>query len=162
MMINFAPIRRLYQSGQHEEARRRLIELAEQYPNDAAVHYEAACVHDTLGHERAAIPFYLAAIRNGLDGPDLRSAYLGLGSSYRTLGMYAESQQVLQEGLIRFPDAPELRVFLAMTLYNLAMYHDSVSMLLTVIADTSADPETQAYARAIRLYAENLDRFSEV
>lgn len=51
-----------------------------------------------------------------------------------------------------------MKVFLAMTLFNLAEYHEAVASLLGVIADTTADPETKSYERAIRLYAEDLNR----
>jgi hypothetical protein len=74
------------------------------------------------------------------------------------LGQYAESKQTLQDGLEKFPDAVEMRVFLAMTDYNLGDFHRSVSSLLTTIADTTAHSETKAYQRAIRFYAENLDK----
>ena len=98
-MIDLAPINELRKNGQHEEAKEQLIKLARQFPNDPNVQYETACVHDFLGLEREAIPFYVAAIQNGLSGEDLRGAYLGLGSTYRTLGMYAESKQTFLEGL---------------------------------------------------------------
>jgi len=98
------------------------------------------------------------AIQNGLAGKSLRGAYLGLGSTYRTLGQYAESKQTLLEGLRHFPEATEMRVFLAMALYNLAEYHEAVASLLCVIADTTSDSETKSYERAIRLYAEDLSR----
>lgn len=157
-MIDLSAIRKLRAAGQHDEAQRQLIGLAAQYPNDPIVQYETACIHDFLGQEGAAVPYYLAAIRNGLAGEDLQGAYLGLGSTYRALGQYAASKQTLLEGLTHFPQARELRVFLAMTLYNLGEYHQAAASLLELIADTTSDPAIQGYERAIRLYAENLDR----
>lgn len=157
-MVDLTLIRDLRSAGAHEEARQQLVQLAAQYPDNALVQYEAACVHDFLGLEADAVPFYVAAIQHGLSGADLRSAYLGLGSTYRTLGHYDESRRILLEGLTHFPDAPELKVFLAMTLYNLSDYHEAVSSLLRVIADTTADQELRAYERAIRLYAEDLNQ----
>lgn len=157
-MVDLSAIRELRAAGQHEAARARLIELAAQFPDDPDIHYEAACVHDFLGYEQGAVPFYVAAIRHGLDEEQLRGAYLGLGSTYRTLGQYQESQQTLLEGLARFPDAAEMQVFLAMTRYNLGQYHEAVGSLLHVLADTTANPEIKSYERAIRFYAEDLDR----
>ncbi|HEU5087783.1 MAG TPA: tetratricopeptide repeat protein [Roseiflexaceae bacterium] len=107
-----------------EAARRHLLLLADRHPHDAAVQYATARAHDRLGFDRDAVPFYLAAIQAGLGGDDLRGAYLGLGSAYRALGLYHESADALREGLEHFPDATELRVFLAMTLYNLHECHD--------------------------------------
>jgi len=157
-MIDLSSIRELRQAGQHEQAQQQLVELAVQFPNDAVVQYEAACVHDYLGLEREAVPFYVAAIQHGLSGEDLRNAYLGLGSTYRALGQYNESKQTLREGLSHFPEATEMKVFLAMTLYNLGEHHTALTSLLHVIADTTSDPEVKSYQRAIQLYAEDLDR----
>lgn len=158
MSIHLAPIHELRQNGQHEEAKVQLVQLAAQFPQDPVVQYETACVHDFLGFEREAVPFYLVAIQNGLSGNDLRSTYLGLGSTYRTLGMYEESKKTFLEGLQRFPDATEIKVFLAMTQYNLDEHHTAIASLLNIIAETTADSEIKSYARAIREYAENLDR----
>jgi tetratricopeptide (TPR) repeat protein len=157
-MLDLNKIRALRQAGQHEEARQMLVQMSAQFPQDAVLNYEAACVHDFLGFERQAIPYYLTAIQNGLAGSDLRGAYLGLGSTYRALGMAAESKQTFLEGLAHFPEAAEIKVFLAMTLFNLGDYQAAVSSLLDVIADTTADPHTKHYQRAIRLYAEDLNR----
>ena len=160
-MIDLAPINELRKNSQHQEAKAQLIKLARQFPNDPNVQYETACVHDFLGLEREAIPFYVAAIQNRLSGDNLRGAYLGLGSTYRTLGMFVESKQTFLEGLNHFPEATEIKVFLAMTQYNLAEYHKAITSLLTVIADTTTDSTTKGYSRAILQYAENLDRLWE-
>lgn len=157
-MIDLTCIRRLRTAGQHHQALPHLLKLAAQFPHDPNIQYETATIHDFLGYEQAAVPFYLAALQNGLTGADLRGAYLGLGSTYRTLGQYAASRQTFLEGLTHFPQAHEMQVFLAMTLYNLGEYHEAVGSLLQVIADTTADPTIKDYERAIRLYAENLDQ----
>lgn len=161
MSASLAAIKALRLQGHHEEARAGLAALAQQWPDDPFVQYEAASVHDFLGLERAAVPYYLAAIRSGLSGADLRGAYLGLGSTYRTLGMYSESKDALREGIKSFPDALELRVFLAMTLYNLGDFHEAVGSLLEIIAETSTHPQTRDYAPAIRQYAQDLDSILE-
>jgi tetratricopeptide (TPR) repeat protein len=157
-MLDLSPVNELRQAGRHEEARQLLVHLAAEFPNDCAVNYAAASVHDLLGFEREAVSFYLAAIKGGIVGPDLRGAYVGLGSTYRALGQYEESKLTLLEGLEQFPEATELRVFLSMTLYNLGEYREAVASLLGVIAATTADPEVRGYEQAIRLYADDLDR----
>jgi tetratricopeptide (TPR) repeat protein len=158
MLVNLATINELRKNGKHEEAKEQLVKLAAQFPNDSVVQYETACVHDYLGLEREAIPFYLNAIQNGLSGNHLRGTYLGLGSTYRALGMYKESKQTFIEGLQHFPEATEIKVFLAMTQYNLKEYHDATTSLLNIIVDTTSDAEIKKYTRAIREYSENLDR----
>ncbi len=88
----------------------------------------------------------------------MRSAYLGLGSTYRALGQYAEAEQTLLEGLERFPEANEIKTFLAMARYNMGEYCDAVSLLLELIVETTSDPDIKGYERAIRLYAQDLDQ----
>jgi len=151
-------IRLLRQQGEHEGARRVAVELASQEPEDAQVQYEAACVHDYLGHEAAAVPFYLAAITAGLSGEELRNAYLGLGSTYRALGRYQDALATFDEGLCNFPGAAELEVFKAMALYNMGRNKEAVANLLKVVTETSGDQAVQSLRRAIALYAEDLDR----
>lgn len=149
---------KLRAKGRDEQARQLLVRLASEFPTNPVVQYKTACVHDFLGLERDAIPYYHAAIENDLPGTDLRSAYLGLGSTYRTLGQYAESKKILLEGLSHFPDANELKVFLAMTLYNLGENHEAVGSLLKVIMDTTSDEQIVNYERAIRFYADDLNK----
>ena len=135
-----------------------LIELAAREPGDAEIQLEAAWVLDHLGKEAAAVPHYIAAIAIGLTDEHLRSAYLGLGSSYRTLGRYAEAEATLREGLERFPGANEIKVFLAIVEHNLGRSKSAVQMLLTLLAETSSDDFIKAYGKAIEFYAQDIDR----
>jgi len=149
---------RLRAKDRHEDARNLLVRLASEYPTNPVVQYRTACVYDFLGMERDAVPYYQAAIANDLPDPDLRAAYLGLGSTYRTLGQYAESKKTLQEGLNRFPEANEMKIFLAMTLYNLGENHEAVSSLLKVIVKNTPDDDIKNYERAILFYADDLNK----
>jgi tetratricopeptide (TPR) repeat protein len=148
----------LRRAGHHAEAKDMLVSLAAQHPGDASLQYDAACVHDFLGEETAAIPYYLAAIAGNLPDAELRSALLGLGSTYRTLGRYAEAEATLQRGLERFPEANEIKVFLAMVRHNLGRSKEAVEALLVLLADTSSDEQIQAYRGAIAFYAQDIER----
>jgi tetratricopeptide (TPR) repeat protein len=156
-----APARRVREarrSGDLEGARRLALALVAEHPGHAELQYEAACVHDQLGLEADAVPFYEAALALGLPGEHLRGAYLGLGSTLRTLGRYEQAEATLRAGLARFADAAELRTFLAMTLHNRGQSRQAVEMLLGVVADTSADAHVAAYREAIRFYAQDVER----
>lgn len=158
MTPNLNAARDLRASGRHEEARTLLAALAVAAPHDAELQYETACVHDFLGLESQAIPYYLAALAGELPDHLRRSAYTGLGSTYRTLGRYADAEQVLQEGLRRYPTAAEIRVFMAMVQHNLGRSKVAVESLLGLLAQTSNDPEIRAYATAIEFYAQDVER----
>jgi len=148
----------LRRAGKHEEACALAISLAAQSPADAELQYQAACIHDFLGREVLAVPFYLSAMSGELSVEHLRSAYLGLGSTYRALGQYPQAELTLREGLARFPDAAELKAFLAMALHNLGQSKQAVELLLTVLAQSSSDAYVQGYREAILFYAQDIER----
>ncbi|MFJ6432994.1 tetratricopeptide repeat protein [Streptomyces sp. NPDC091416] len=138
----------------HEE----LVGLAARHPHDAALAYQAAWSHDSLGLEAEAVPFYERALNGtGLAAQDRHGAFLGLGSTLRVLGRYEEAREVLGRGLDEFAQDAALRTFLAMTLYNLGESREAVRTLLLVAAATSEDPQVQAYRPAIEYYAGRLD-----
>jgi tetratricopeptide (TPR) repeat protein len=147
----------LRRSGRHDEARALLCDLAAKYPHDAKVQYQAACVHDFLGLESEAVPFYLACLDGTLPAEDRLGALLGLGSTYRTLGRYAEAEAVLLKAIQEFPQANELKVFLAMVFYNLGRSKEAIESLLQLLATTTSDSGIKQYARALALYARDID-----
>jgi len=158
--MNRSSANALRREGKHEEARTLLLSLAALSPNDAELQYEAACVHDFLGHEAQAIPFYQAALAGALSGESRRGAYLGLGSTYRVLGRYAESAATLKAGLAEFPAANELKAFLAMADHNLGNSRRAVEALLELLAETSGDEGIRRYSKAIGHYARNIEQVS--
>src|ERR1044072_9312244 len=96
---------KLRETEKHEEARQLLLELHSEFPNDPQVNYQCAWVHDLLGLEHEAIPFYAKAIQIALDSKDLKSALLGMGSTYRCIGEYHKSIEIFQHALTLFPNA---------------------------------------------------------
>lgn len=158
MHIALENIQQLRQRGEHEAARRQALELLQHQPQHADLHYLAACIHDSLGLEAEAIPHYQQALELGLSGDTAAEAWLGLGSSHRALGRFDEAETALREGVQQFPEHHALRTFLAMALYNRGQHKEATQSLLALLADGSADNGIRAYRRAIRFYAEDLDR----
>jgi tetratricopeptide (TPR) repeat protein len=148
---------RLRKEGRAEEARTLLLELAAERPDDPQVQYQCAWVHDSLGREREAVPFYERAIAGGLSGRDLEGAFVGLGSTYRSLGEYRRAVETLREGVARFPESRAMEVFLAMALYNVGEHREATESLLRTLSETSADRGISAYKEAILFYAGRLD-----
>ena len=145
--------------GRLEDALAAALELAERYPDDARVAYQAGWAHDSLGKESGAVPFYSRALSlPGLTAVERHGVFLGLGSTYRTLGRYEESLETLRRGVAEFPDYAPLKAFLAMTLYNCGEHKEAVSTLLNLVLDTTDDAEVKSYSRAIALYARDLDQ----
>lgn len=140
-----------------EKARTLLLDLAAAYPNNAEITFQTAVVHDNLGLEREAVPFYRQALALGLSGPDLERAYLGLGSTYRILGEYQQAEETLRRGVSEFPHNRALQVFLAMALYNTQRHKEAMEIVLTNLMETTSDEVLQYFKRPIVYYASHLD-----
>lgn len=149
---------KLRESEKHQEARQFLLALHAEFPEDPQVNYQCAWIHDLLGLEREAIPFYEKAIQTELSGDDLKSALLGMGSTYRCIGEYQKSIETFQHALSKFPDAHELKVFLGMAYYNIGEHSKAMELLLNSLADTSSDEGILRYQRAICFYSDKLDQ----
>ncbi|ANY75993.1 tetratricopeptide repeat protein [Paenibacillus ihbetae] len=152
---------KLREEGKPEEAKSVLMALHRHSPNDPDLNYQLAWVHDMLGLETAAVPYYEKAISSGLTGADRRGALLGLGSTYRTLGEYDKSREIFELAKKEYPEAREFNVFYAMTLYNLGGYQQAMELLLTELAETTQDEGIRSYRRAIAFYADKLDQVWE-
>jgi tetratricopeptide (TPR) repeat protein len=149
---------KLREAEEYEEARQLLLELHSEFPEDPQVNYQCAWIHDLLGLEREAIPFYEKAIQTGLNSEDLKSALLGMGSTYRCIGGYQKSIETFQHALTLFPGNYEFNVFLAMAYYNIGEHSKAMELLLNSLADTSRDEGILRYQRAIRFYSDKLDQ----
>jgi len=148
----------LRETEKHEEARQLLLELHTEFPNDPQVNYQCAWIHDLLGLERQAIPFYEKAIQEGLRDADLKSALLGMGSTYRCIGEYHKSIHTFQHALTLFPNAHEFNIFLAMAYHNSGEHAKAMELLLNSLVNTSHDKDILRYQRAIRFYSDKLDQ----
>ncbi|MET7618876.1 tetratricopeptide repeat protein [Streptomyces sp. NPDC005408] len=149
---------RLREENRLEDAREHLLALLARFPDDARVAYCTAEVHDMLGLESEAVPFYERCLGGrGLSDDDRRGALLGLGSTYRVLGRYPRAVDTLRLGVAQYPDDGGLQTFLAMALFNTGDHHEAMQILLRLLATTSHDPQVQLYRRAIEQYSKNLN-----
>ena len=140
-----------------EESNQLLLELLESTPSDPYLNYQVAWSFDVMGKETEAIPFYEQAIHLGLIGADLEGAYLGLGSTYRSIGRYHEAEKIFLKGMEEFPTNNAFKGFYAMVLYNLKRYSEAMNIVLNLLAKTSNDEKIKEYQRAIQFYSDKLD-----
>ncbi len=149
---------KLREEGRREEAREMLVALAARLPQDVEVAYQTAWVHDTLGLEAEAVPYYVTAVGSpGLSPEERSGALLGLGSTYRALGRYPEALATLESACAEFPEDGALRAFLAMALHNSGRGKEGMEILLKLLATTSGDPHITRYRPAFEEYAKDLD-----
>lgn len=143
-------------SGQPAEARPLLFALAAGYPDDAEVQYQTAWVHDLLGLEAEAVPYYERALTLGLPEPDREGLVLGLGSTYRNVGRHADAVATLKMGVRDYPDNDAMRCFLALARLSHGDPDAALATLLTLILDTSQSPSIERFRRALTWYRDDL------
>lgn len=146
----------LRKNNRPEVAMTILRELLQSNPNDPDINYQMAWTCDFMGKESEAAPYCETAIANGLV-EDRSGAMLGLGSTYRCLGEYEKSLKVFDQGIREFPEDRSLKVFRALTLYNLGKSEESVSQLLIQLIDTTSDNSIKSYDGALRYYSDKLN-----
>lgn len=146
----------LRNEGELIESNKLLLELVSRHPDDALINYQCAWSFDILELESEAIEYYEKAIKLGLADNDLKEAYLGLGSTYRSIGNYIKAKDVFELAMEKFKDK-SLEVFYAMVLNNLNNYSESTRILMKLLAETSDDESIKRYKRAIVFYSDKLD-----
>lgn len=139
-----------------EKALDLLNELLKTYPENPDVNYQMAWTCDFMGKESDAVQYYEKAISNGLI-ENLSGAMLGLGSTYRCLGEYEKSLNLFDRAVREFPENRALKIFRALTLYNLGKAEESVSQLLLQLLDTTSDTSIKSYEKALRFYSDKLN-----
>jgi tetratricopeptide (TPR) repeat protein len=144
---------RLRDGDKHDEAIALLNTLDKKDPN---ISYQIGWTYDGSDRSGLAIPHYLKSLELGLKD-DRDGCFVALGSSLRATGDYKKSKEILEQGLREYPDHRPLKVFLAMTLYNLGEAKPAVTALLRELAETTSDKEIASYDRAFLSYAEDLD-----
>jgi tetratricopeptide (TPR) repeat protein len=121
------------------------------------VAYQTAWVHDSLGLEAEAVPFYEQALSApGLSDENRRGALTGLGSTYRVLGQDGRAVDTLRRGVAEFPDDGALQTLLAMALFNIDQHDESMQILLKLLTATTEDPSAKRYGQPIDFYSKDL------
>ena len=105
--------------------------------------------HDRAGRETEAV-----------SSSELAGAFHGLGSFYRALGRYDDALRMRHDAMHRFPTDASFGPFRAMTLDHLGRPKEALALLLENLVATTECEDIRQYARAIRLYASDLDRRS--
>lgn len=139
------------------ESNKILKELVEVNPEDAYINCQCAWSFDCMGEEESAVPYYEKAIQGNLERSDLENAYLGLGSTFRVLAEYEKSKATFVKAIKLFPDNQALKVFYAMTLYNLQEHQEAMELLLKCVVNTTSDLNLLEYKKAIAFYSDKLD-----
>jgi len=128
--------------------------LLADHPDDPRLVYEVGGSYDTAGEEQTALGFYTRALELGLEGDLRRQCLLQLASTFRQLGRFEESLDVLNRAILEFPGSPSLRVWKALTLHASGRPNGGFALLLTTIAEHLDSPEITRYQAALRGTAE--------
>lgn len=155
--MTLSTVLQLRKEKKYTEAKDAMLQLLTTEPSNGEYQYQMAWCYDNLSEERNAVPHYVQAISLGLSPESLEGAYVGLGSTYRSLGKYAKAKETFEAAMLQFPDGNHLKVFYAMTLYNLQEHSKGMEILLKLLAKSSNDQSIMEYKKAILFYADKLD-----
>lgn len=144
---------RLREEGKLAQSKEMLVGLA-RFTQHPEVYYQCAWVHDTMGLETEAVPYYERAIELGLEGESLHGAYIGLGSTYRFIGEYDKAIATLQAGLHLYPDDDVMKVFLAMAKYNTNKHEDAMKLLIDLAVKLE---NVEVFKKPILFYKDHLN-----
>ena len=148
----------LRNQGKLEESNEVMKGLVKEYPENAEVNYQCAWSFDVLSLEKEAVPYYEKAIAGDLNDEDMQEAYIGIGSTYRVIGRYKDSEKVLKKGMELFPENRAMQIFYAMALYNLDSHKEAMEIILRNLAETSDEVEIKKFSKAIQFYSDKLDK----
>lgn len=142
--------------GQIEGVLDQLQALAAKNPHVAEIAYQIAWTFDSLGREAEALPHYETAIALGLPPNEQSGALIGLGSTLRNLGKLDRAAEVLESGLLQFPDQPEFEAFLVLVRHDQGESTAALKLAMGLVLEHAEDPGITAYQRALRHYVNEL------
>lgn len=143
---------RLRKRGRLKSAIKLLSQLQKRNPMNPDVYYQLAWAYDISGQERKAVWPYIKSLELGLRKTERKSAYLGLGSTLRSLGDLKASRSVLLKGIREFPKNRPLRVFLALTERDLGNSKAAFKILMIELIETTRNTDLASYKRALLQY----------
>ena len=148
----------LRRSDAYDEARALLSTLLDKPEYSGKAHLYIAFTFDNEGKEEEAIIHYETALAGELSSSDRFEGLLGLASTLRSLGRYQDALVYFEKLGLDYPNALEYQPFHAMCLYNLGEHKKATSLLLELLIDTTNSEAIKEYHKAIRLYADDLDK----
>ncbi|WP_404451386.1 tetratricopeptide repeat protein [Virgibacillus necropolis] len=148
---------KLRDDGEEEQSRQLFIELVRKDHNNAELNFHCAQTHDGMGLEEEAVEYYERAISIGLPEELLKDAYVCLGSTFKVIGEYQKSLDILSKGEEEFPYYEPVQVFKALTLHSMNDHSKALKTVLHSLLKTTNDKGIQNYSRALHYYAEFLD-----
>jgi RimJ/RimL family protein N-acetyltransferase len=151
----------LLKTKKAEEAFSAVQTALAQFPESPDLNFLAGGICDAHRTEKEAVPFYLKALHLGIKGKDRQETFLGLASTYRSLGQYDESKHTFLRGISEFPDYRPFYVFLALTEFNLNNPESSIKLLLDQLTQTTCDHEIKIYQKALNFYSTRLNEVFE-
>jgi tetratricopeptide (TPR) repeat protein len=130
--------------------------LLAEHPDNPRLVYEVGGSYDTAGEEETALGFYTRALDLGLEGDLRRRCLLQFASTFRQLGRFEESLDVLDRAIAEFPDSPSLQVWKAFSLHASGHPNAAFAVLVDTIADHLDSPEITRYKAALRANADSI------
>lgn len=124
--------------------------LLARFPQDAALHLEAAGFFEARAQPPRAAALYRRALDLGLEGNDRRDALVGLGNALTLAGDLGPAVDVLRRAGRDYPGDPVVTAFLALALLAAGSGPEAVSLLGVALVRESPHPGIRRYSRSLR------------
>lgn len=151
----------LRRQGKLRESKEMFLTLLSNDQLNPSLHYQCARSFDILAEETKAMPFYEKAIELGLSDEELEDAYVKLGCIYRTHERFVEAKKLFQEAFCKFPNKEQMKVFYAMSLFNLGEHAEAMGFLIDNLVYMTTNQDILKYSRTISYLGHRLDCSSD-
>lgn len=133
--------------GNHQAAIEHFRQLNVTYPDHARILFELAGSWQIFGVPEQALPLYQRLMAmpksQGLPPKDVPRLYTQMGATLRMLGKFAESLDIIDEGVTLFPDYRPLRAYRMFALHSAGFHQnamtDALELMLASLAPTKWD-----------------------
>jgi tetratricopeptide (TPR) repeat protein len=130
--------------------------LAEQAPMHVGAQIEAAYACDGVGEEESALGYYRRAWQLGVPADQEARFVVGYGSTLRNTGHTDEAIAVLGEALLRHPDYPPIKAFLALALHSGKLHNAAMATLLELVLELGRNGQLDGFEPALADYQTEL------
>ena len=143
----------LKEQGNHQAAIEHFRQLNSTYPNHARIMFELAGSWQAFGVPEQAIPLYQQLMAmpksQGLNPKAMPRLYTQLGASLRLVGKFAESLEIVKEGISLFPEYRPLRAYYMFALHSAGFHQNAMLEALDLMLDSLAPSKWDLYEEEI-------------
>lgn len=139
----------LKEQGNHQAAIEHFRQLNATYPDHARIMFELAGSWQAFGVPEQALPLYRRLMAmpksQGLPPKEMPRLYTQMGATLRLLGQFAESLEIIDEGVTLFPQYRPLRAYRMFALHSAGFHQNAMIEALELMLESLAPTKWDLY-----------------